>query len=93
MRAVKTSGTISFIGEMAGVSAPINTIQIAAKNIIIHGIETGSREMFEDMNRFLEQHALRPIIDQVYRFEDFPEALRRVEGGWHFGKVVVGMPD
>jgi NADPH:quinone reductase-like Zn-dependent oxidoreductase len=49
--------------------------------------------MFEDMNRFIEQHALRPVIDKVYRFEDFPEAFRRVEGGGHFGKVVVGMPD
>src|SRR5205814_6140279 len=53
LRAVKVSGTISFIGELAGLSAPINTIQIAAKNVYIHGIETGSREMFEEMNRFI----------------------------------------
>src|SRR5206468_8524698 len=52
LRAVRLGGTISFIGALAGLSAPINTVQIAAKNVCIHGIETGSREMFEEMNRF-----------------------------------------
>jgi NADPH:quinone reductase-like Zn-dependent oxidoreductase len=93
LRAVRASGTISFIGEMAGLSAPINTIEIAAKNLCIHGIETGSREMFEEMNRFIESHQLRPVIDRTYAFPDFPGALRYLESRQHFGKVAVVFPE
>jgi NADPH:quinone reductase-like Zn-dependent oxidoreductase len=89
LRAVRVSGTISFIGEMAGLSAPIDTIQIAAKNVQIHGIESGSREMFEEMNRFIAPHQLRPVIDRTYPVSEFPEALTYLASGKHFGKVAL----
>ncbi len=89
LEAVRVSGTISFIGMMAGLSAPINTLQIAAKNVCIHGIETGSREMFEEMNQFIASHQLRPVIDRTYPVSEFPEALTYLASGKHFGKVTV----
>lgn len=92
LRAVRVSGTISFIGLLAGLDAPINTYQFVTRNVRIHGIETGSRAMFEDMNRFIEYHALRPVLDKVYPFSDFPTALSHIESGRHFGKVIVTMP-
>lgn len=89
LQAVKLSGTISFIGLMAGLSAPINTYQFVTKNVQIHGIETGSREMFEEMNRFMEAHQLRPVIDKKYDFHEFPKAMTYLESGAHFGKVAL----
>ena len=89
LRAVRMSGPISFIGALAGLSAPINTVQIAAKNGCIHGIETGSREMFEEMNRFIASHQLRPVIDKTYPVSEFPVALTYLASGKHFGKVAV----
>jgi NADPH:quinone reductase-like Zn-dependent oxidoreductase len=89
LNAVRLSGTICFIGLIAGLSAPINTYQFVTKNVRIHGIETGSREMFEEMNRFIEFHQLKPVIDKVFGFSEFPEALKYLESGAHFGKVVL----
>jgi len=89
LRAVRVSGTISFIGEIAGLSAPINTVEIAAKNLCIHGIETGSREMFEEMNRFIASHQIRPVVDTTRDFSEFPDALRHLASRKHFGKVAV----
>jgi len=89
LKAVKLSGSISFIGLMAGLSAPIKTYEFVTKNIRLHGIETGSREMFEEMNRFIESHRLRPVIDRVFRFDETRKALKYLESGSHFGKVVV----
>lgn len=86
---VKMSGTISFIGLIAGLSAPIQTYQFVQKNVEIHGIETGSREMFEAMNQFIGLHRLRPVIDRSFSFEAFPQALEYLETGSHFGKVVI----
>lgn len=89
LSAVRLSGTICFIGLIAGLSAPINTYQFVTKNVRIHGIETGSREMFEEMNRFIELHQLRPVIDKTFGFSQVREALKYLESGAHFGKVVV----
>ncbi|HEX8281937.1 MAG TPA: NAD(P)-dependent alcohol dehydrogenase [Pyrinomonadaceae bacterium] len=89
LNAVKLSGTISFIGLLAGLSAPVNTFQFVAKNVRLHGIETGSREMFEEMNGFIEAHGLRPVIDRTFGFDEARAALARLESGKHFGKVVI----
>ncbi len=89
LSAVKVSGTISFIGLIAGLSAPINTYQFVQKNVQIHGIETGSREMFEEMNQFITTHRLHPVIDHTFAFLEFPQALTYLESGSHFGKIVV----
>ncbi len=91
LNAVKLSGTISFIGLIAGLSAPINTYQFVTKNVTIHGIETGSREIFEELNRFVEEKKIKPVIDRVFDFENVKEALNYLESGSHFGKIVVKM--
>jgi NADPH:quinone reductase-like Zn-dependent oxidoreductase len=89
LNAVKLSGTISFIGLLAGLSAPINTYQFVSKNVKIHGIETGSREFFEEMNSFIEQNQIKPIIDKTFEFAEVKAALKHLESGSHFGKIVV----
>jgi NADPH:quinone reductase-like Zn-dependent oxidoreductase len=89
LNAVALSGTISFIGLLAGLSAPINTWQFVAKNVKIHGIETGSREMFEEMNAFIEQHRIKPVIDKIFEFTAVKDALRYLESSSHFGKIVI----
>lgn len=89
LNAVKISGTIGFIGLIAGLSASIETYQFVVKNISIYGIETGSREMFEEMNGFIETHRMKPVIDKIFAFDQVKEALKYLESGAHFGKVVV----
>ncbi len=53
------------IGLLAGLSAPINTYELVTKNVELHGIETGSAEMYRDMARFIDAHAIKPVIDCV----------------------------
>lgn len=89
LKAVRTGGTISFIGLIAGLSAPVDTYQFVMKNVTIHGIETGSREMFEEMNSFIEQNRIKPVIDKTFEFAEVKDALKYLESGSHFGKIVV----
>jgi NADPH:quinone reductase-like Zn-dependent oxidoreductase len=74
---------------IAGTSGNINTFQFDNKNVNLYGIETGSREMYEEMNRFIETHNIKPVVDKTFVFEDTREALKYLESGSHFGKVVV----
>jgi NADPH:quinone reductase-like Zn-dependent oxidoreductase len=40
------------------------------------------------LNDFLNQHAIRPVIDNVYSFEEAPQAYEHLARG-AFGKVVI----
>ncbi len=89
MQAVRVGGHINTIGVLTGVSAEIATAMILQKSIQIHGIYVGSREMFESMNRAIEQHHLKPVIDRVFAIDQIGEALGYMESGAHFGKIVI----
>jgi NADPH:quinone reductase-like Zn-dependent oxidoreductase len=41
------------------------------------------------MNGFLTDHAIHPVVDRVYGFDEAPEAFAHLRTGSHFGKIVV----
>ncbi len=88
LRAVRTGGTISYIGVLAGLG-DFNPNWIFAKAVRIHGIYVGSREMFEDMNRAIGSNRVHPVIDHVFTFDQARAAMRHLESGAHFGKVLI----
>jgi NADPH:quinone reductase-like Zn-dependent oxidoreductase len=87
-KAARTGGHIALIGVLAGPAA-VNPMPVLMRSLTVRGIFVGSREMFDDMNRAFEFHQTRPIVDRVFEFDQFPAALRHLESGIHFGKVVV----
>jgi NADPH:quinone reductase-like Zn-dependent oxidoreductase len=89
MNAVRVGGRISVIGLLTGSEGTVNPMPILGKQIQVQGIFVGSREMFEAMNRAIALHQLRPVVDRVFSFEEAHDALRRMESGAHFGKVVI----
>jgi NADPH:quinone reductase-like Zn-dependent oxidoreductase len=88
LKAVRTDGHISLIGVLTG-QGDVNPILILMKNVRVQGIFVGSREMFEAMNRAVAAAKLRPVVDRVFGFGQVVEALRHLERGAHFGKVVI----
>jgi NADPH:quinone reductase-like Zn-dependent oxidoreductase len=91
LKAVRAGGHISLIGVLAGGAGEVNPLPAVMKGIRIQGIFVGSREMFEEMNRAIALHAIRPVIDRVFPFEDAREAYRHMKSGAHFGKVVIAI--
>ena len=49
----------------------------------------GHHNMFEDMNRAIAQHELRPVIDRTFAMEDARDAFHYMATGRHFGKIVI----
>ena len=90
LKAVRLGGYIALIGVLSG-GGDINPVPILMKNIRVQGIFVGSRRMFESMNRAIETAGLHPVVDRVFSFDQAVEALKYMESGAHFGKVVVRM--
>jgi NADPH:quinone reductase-like Zn-dependent oxidoreductase len=93
MQAVRVAGVIAQIGVLSSAAEPITVQPILHKSIHVQGIYVGSRAMFEEMNAAIAQHELRPVIDRVFDFGQAREALRYMESGNHFGKIVVRVGD
>ncbi len=89
LAAVRIGGTISMIGLIAGLAASVNIYEFVTKNVTVHGIETGSLEMHDEVAAFVDEHRLVPLLDSVHPVEQVQDALRHLESGAHFGKIVV----
>ena len=87
--AVRVGGAIAFIGLLGRTQSEVDLIALMGKSATIHAIDVGSREMFERMNRFVEAHGQRPVIDRVFGFGEAREAVRYLSTGSHFGKVCI----
>jgi NADPH:quinone reductase-like Zn-dependent oxidoreductase len=91
LRAVRIGGRISLIGVLTG-GGEFNPMPILMKKARVQGIYVGSRVMFEDMNRAITLHKMRPVLDKVFPFAEAAAALRHMESASHFGKVCVTKP-
>jgi NADPH:quinone reductase-like Zn-dependent oxidoreductase len=89
LNAVRVGGRISVIGLLTGPETAVNPMPILGKQIQVQGIFVGSREIFEAMNRAISLHQFRPVVDRVIPFEEAREALKYMQSGSHFGKIVI----
>jgi len=88
VNAVKMGGHVAVIGVLSG-KGDFNPAAILMKAVKLQGIFVGSRQMFERMNQMICQHSLKPVIDRTFAFDETKDALKYMESGSHFGKIVV----
>jgi NADPH:quinone reductase-like Zn-dependent oxidoreductase len=90
LKAAAAGGTIVVIGRVSGgggVSIEPGALIGGAKRLA--GITAGSRAMLEQLVRFVDVNKITPAVDRVFSFDEAPSAYEYLEGGRHFGKVVV----
>ena len=89
LKAVRFGGNISLIGVLAGNQAQVNPLLATMKGISIRGIYVGSKAMFTSMNKAITHNQIHPIVDRTFPMTDIVAALKYLESGSHFGKVVL----
>jgi len=89
LAAVRVGGTVCLIGVLTGVAGPVATASILRRHVRLQGIYVGSREMFEEMNRAIAQHGLRPWIGKTFAFDDARAAYDYLASSAHTGKVTI----
>ena len=80
---------IVMVGILGGAGEMFDPTLLRGKSLVLRTISVGSRQSFEAMNRAIELHRVRPVIDRAFRFSQAAEAYRHVASGQHFGKVVI----
>ncbi len=80
--------TVAIIGVVQQVSNVLDIFPVMNKNLRVRGVETGSRAMFERMNRFMVAHAIHPVVAAQFDVAEIEQALDLAAQS-PFGKVVV----
>ncbi|EEB90279.1 hypothetical protein MPER_11532 [Moniliophthora perniciosa FA553] len=93
MQSTRLGGWVHIIGALAKEEASSTNLIISAiwRGLNFRGIQVGSIDLFETMNRLIETHpdVTRPVIDKVFSFEDSIKAFEYLESQVHVGKVVI----
>ena len=84
-------GKIALIGLLTREPGDLGPHGLMWKAASLHGVFVGSRVMFEQLNRAIEQNRIKPVVDKVFPFERAAEAFAYQGGGAHFGKIVISI--
>jgi D-arabinose 1-dehydrogenase-like Zn-dependent alcohol dehydrogenase len=80
-------GVISIIGFLGGADSSNQPGMLDALShcCAVRGILVGSREQFEAMNKFIEKHDIKSVVDEkVFGFEDAKDAYHYLWGSEAF---------
>ena len=89
VKAARKGGRIVVAGATAGASPEIDARRLFWNQIEIIGSTMGSVRDVSDMLRMVAGSSMRPLVDRTFPIEDGVEALRYLEAGEQFGKVVL----
>jgi len=89
LQAVRYGGAVDLIGGVAGWTAQVPLTSLMMSGARVRTIAVGSVAMFNAMNRAIEVHHIKPVIDEVFSFDRARDALAKLESGTHFGKIVI----
>ncbi|KAF7964785.1 hypothetical protein HWV62_2908 [Athelia sp. TMB] len=90
LKAIAGGGWIHLVGWVAGTGEPVDAVMgLLFKNAKMRGVAYGSLAQFKDMNRLISVNKLRPVVAEVFAFEQAKEAYEALASQKHVGKVVI----
>ena len=89
LRCIRPGGTIAMIGILSGSAMATSLGLIITRQVRLQGVTVGHRDGFEAMNRAIEQHRLKPVLDRTFGFDDLKPAMAWLKSGAQFGKVCI----
>ena len=91
--AVRPEGVVALIGFLGGSAKPQDAVGFAEcfdALATMRSVEVGSREQFIEVNRFIDDKGIKPVVDaRLFAFEEVREAYEHVLEQNFFGKVVI----
>jgi NADPH:quinone reductase-like Zn-dependent oxidoreductase len=88
VRALRPGGTIVISGATSGDSPPAELTRIFFLELKVIGSTMGSKAELESLLRFLVEHRLVPVIDQVMPMDQARDGFACMLAGKVFGKIV-----
>ena len=90
MKSLKAGGRLVVAGATTGAAPSADLNRLFLRDLTVYGSAMGTMDEFLALCAFVEEHDVHPPIARVYEgIEQVPDALRALDAGDHFGKLVV----
>ncbi|WP_046176024.1 zinc-binding dehydrogenase [Domibacillus indicus] len=89
----KPGGRIVNFGATTGPVPELVLPHVFFKHLDIRGTTMGSPQEFAEMLTFFEHHEIRPVIDRHFPLKEAASALKYMEEGDSFGKIVLDIEE
>lgn len=86
---LRQGGRLVVFGATAGDIVEIDLAYVFLHWISIRGTTMGNTAECRAMLAMVEQYGIEPVIDRVFALSEGVEAIRYLDAGTHFGKVMV----
>ncbi len=87
--AAAPGGRIVCYGGTLGNIPEVPPAKVFWKQLSILGSSMGSEQDFDDLLAFVAAHKIVPVVDETFPLAEAETALRRLEAGQQFGKIVL----
>lgn len=82
-------GRVVNYGATAGPPKKLDLFKIFWKQLHLIGSTMGSPDDFSAMLAFVNQHQIKPVVDEIFSLADGNEAITRMKNSQQFGKLVI----
>lgn len=82
---------VVIFGRTQGNITEVSPKTLFWKQLSIFGTTMGTEDEFLSMLDFVEKHQIRPVIDTSYPLEKIEEAMKRMDTGAQFGKIILSI--
>ena len=87
--AAAPGGRIVFYGGTLGAIPQVPPAKVFWKQLSLLGSTMGTEQDFDEMLALVAEHQIVPVVDEIFPLAEAETALRRLEAGQQFGKVVL----
>lgn len=89
--AVRTGGAIVLVGALSRKPLQFPMLGLLNGNKRMIGITVGSRKEQDEMVAAISASGMKPVVSDVFAFEQLADAFRHQEAHGHFGKICVSI--
>lgn len=89
LKCVKKGGTVTVIGFVGGAEEKVTSMDVLWADAYIRSVLVGSRRSFQRMLLAIEHTGIKPVIDEVFSFDQAQKAFEHLKSQKHVGKVVI----
>lgn len=89
VKASKIGGIIILVGNVTGNNAELFLPLVLTRRLTLQSVSVGSRQALVALNRAMDHHRIRPVVDTVFPFDRARDAFRALESGGGFGNVCI----
>ncbi len=86
---LKQGGRMAVCGMTSGNEATVPVRMFYTKQIVMTGALLGTRSQLAELVDFVVRNKIQPVVDSVVALDKLAQAHRKMEAGWHMGKILI----